>query len=123
MKLRILTCNIHKGMSQFNRRMMVHELRDELRGIGADIVFLQEVQGEHRRHARRFHNWPAAPQHEFLADEFWNDHAYGRNAIYDHGHHGNAILSRYPIVFSEKDRKSTRLNSSHIPLSRMPSSA
>ena len=29
---------------------------------------------------------------------------------------------RYDIVFGE-DRKSTRLNSSHIPLSRMPSSA
>ena len=27
------------------------------------------------------------------------------------------------IVFTAKDRKSTRLNSSHIPLSRMPSSA
>ena len=27
------------------------------------------------------------------------------------------------LVFGEIDRKSTRLNSSHIPLSRMPSSA
>ena len=27
------------------------------------------------------------------------------------------------ILRNEKDRKSTRLNSSHIPLSRMPSSA
>ena len=26
-------------------------------------------------------------------------------------------------IFGERDRKSTRLNSSHIPLSRMPSSA
>ena len=29
----------------------------------------------------------------------------------------------YAKHFSEEDRKSTRLNSSHIPLSRMPSSA
>ena len=28
-----------------------------------------------------------------------------------------------PLHYLEKDRKSTRLNSSHIPLSRMPSSA
>ena len=28
-----------------------------------------------------------------------------------------------PMVILKKDRKSTRLNSSHIPLSRMPSSA
>jgi endonuclease/exonuclease/phosphatase family metal-dependent hydrolase len=31
----------------------------------------------------------------------WGDYAYGRNAVYDHGHHGNAILSRYPIVSAE----------------------
>src|ERR1051326_2914943 len=32
-------------------------------------------------------------------------------------------LQRYYQVLDEVDRKSTRLNSSHIPLSRMPSSA
>ena len=32
-------------------------------------------------------------------------------------------LLSYPDKFNNKDRKSTRLNSSHIPLSRMPSSA
>lgn len=101
MKLRIATHNIHKGLSQFNRRMMVHELRDGLRDIGADIVFLQEVQGQHRGNARRFHNWPGAPQYEFLADRIWQDHAYGRNAVYDNGHHCNAILSRFPILSAE----------------------
>ena len=34
------------------------------------------------------------------------------------------VIERYaPIEVKHKDRKSTRLNSSHIPLSRMPSSA
>jgi endonuclease/exonuclease/phosphatase family metal-dependent hydrolase len=56
------------------------------------------VQGAHERHAQRFHHWPERPQYEFLADEVWPEFAYGRNAVYDHGHHGNAILSRYPIV-------------------------
>ena len=32
-------------------------------------------------------------------------------------------MSEYEITELPKDRKSTRLNSSHIPLSRMPSSA
>jgi endonuclease/exonuclease/phosphatase family metal-dependent hydrolase len=50
--LSIATWNIHKGFSQFNRRMMVHELRERLRELSADIVFLQEVQGLHLR-ARR----------------------------------------------------------------------
>jgi endonuclease/exonuclease/phosphatase family metal-dependent hydrolase len=95
--LHVVTYNIHKGFSQFKRRMSVHDLRDRLRGIGADLVFLQEVQGLHARHAERHTNWPVAPQYEFLADSIWNAFAYGKNAVYDSGHHGNAILSKYPI--------------------------
>ena len=33
------------------------------------------------------------------------------------------VLSAYTLAPEQVDRKSTRLNSSHIPLSRMPSSA
>ena len=95
--LRIVTYNIHKGFSQFNRYMMLHELREQLRLLDADIMFLQEVQGEHSLHAARFDNWPAAPQHDFLAADVWQATAYACNVVYDHGHHGNAILSRFPI--------------------------
>jgi len=98
-RLRVVTLNIHKGLSQFNRRMVIHELREGLRALEADLVFLQEVQGLNERYALRFAAWPGA-QHEFLAGEEWT-HAYGRNAVYDHGHHGNAILSRFPILSSE----------------------
>jgi endonuclease/exonuclease/phosphatase family metal-dependent hydrolase len=96
--LSVATWNIHKGFSQFNRRMMVHELRDRLRELSADIVFLQEVQGLHLGHAERHSAWPVLPQHEFLAEDVWANHSYGRNMVYDHGHHGNAILSRFPIL-------------------------
>jgi len=95
--LRVATLNIHKGLSQFNRRMVIHELREGLRALDADLVFLQEVQGMNDRLALRFAAWPGVPQHEYLAEGGWTP-VYGRNAIYDHGHHGNAILSRYPIV-------------------------
>ncbi len=96
--LSVVSWNIHKGFSQFNRRMVVHELRERLRALDADLVFLQEVQGRHAYHARRHADWPAAPQHVFLAEGVWGSYAYGRNTVYDHGHHGNAILSRYPIL-------------------------
>lgn len=96
--LRVASYNIHKGLSFFNRRMVVHELRDRLLTLDADIVFLQEVQGHHAHRAGHFHDWPDQPQHEFLAGEAWTAFAYGRNAVYDHGHHGNAILSRFPIL-------------------------
>jgi endonuclease/exonuclease/phosphatase family metal-dependent hydrolase len=99
-RLSVVTYNIHKGFSQFNRRMMIHELRDHLRALNPDIVFLQEVQGLHRGHSDLHRDWPDAPQHEFLAEDVWLDAAYGMNAVYDHGHHGNAILSRFPILTS-----------------------
>lgn len=98
--LRICTYNIHKGFSQFNRRMVIHELRDRLRTLDSDIVFLQEVQGLHIGHAQRHLDWPPQAQHHFLAEGGWLQTAYGGNAIYDSGHHGNAVLSRYPILSS-----------------------
>ena len=98
--LHIASYNIHKGFSQFNRRLVVHELREQLREMAPDIVFLQEVQGLHLGHAQRHDDWPDDPQHEFLAADVWHNTAYGRNALYDHGHHGNAILSRHAIVAS-----------------------
>jgi len=94
----IATYNIHKGYSQFNRRFVLHALRERLRELNADIVFLQEVQGADRRIKTRHHFDGAHPQHEFLAQESWLHHAYGKNSAYDSGHHGNAILSRYPIL-------------------------
>ena len=94
----IATYNIHKGFSHFNRRVVLHELRDRLRKLDADIVFLQEAQGEHTLHAQRFHNYPGGAQHEFIAEEVWPHHAYGKNSVYEAGHHGNAILSRFPIL-------------------------
>ena len=101
-RLRVVTLNIHKGLSHFNRRLVIHELRDGLDKLDPDLVFLQEVQGQNRRFALRYAASPAEPQHEFLAGERWK-HVYARNAVYDHGHHGNAILSRFPFVSFENE--------------------
>ncbi len=98
--LRVATLNIHKGLSHFNRRTVIHGLRDGLRTIDADIVFLQEVAGLNERHALRFAGWPGEPQHEFLAGADWS-HAYGRNRVHQYGHYGNAVLSRFRILSQE----------------------
>jgi endonuclease/exonuclease/phosphatase family metal-dependent hydrolase len=98
--LKIATYNIHKGFSQFNRRVVLHELRARLRELDADIVFLQEAQGEHKRHPERHPDYPEIAQHEFIAEEVWPHCAYGKNAVYEEGHHGNAIISRFPILQS-----------------------
>jgi len=96
--LRVLTYNIHKGFSLANRRFVLHQMREHLHAADVDLVFLQEIQGEHKRRAAKLRNWPAESQFEFLADQLWPHYAYGKNALYDAGHHGNAILSRYPFM-------------------------
>lgn len=97
-RLRVLTVNTHKGFTALNRRFILPELREAVRSTQADLVFLQEVQGGHDRHALRYPDWPQTSHYEFLADSMWSDFAYGRNAVYPDGHHGNALLSKYPIL-------------------------
>lgn len=102
MKLRILTINLHKGFSPLNKRFVLPELRDCIHSSGADVIFMQEVVGENLRKAARHKNWPGKPQHEYIAETAGFEHIYGRNAVYTAGHHGNAILSRFPIVFFDQ---------------------
>src|SRR4051812_32290734 len=104
MKIRVATYNIHKGVSSIRSTPRVIALKKAIAQFDADVVFLQEVQGRHDRYQDKFgeesrghRHWPEAAQHEFLASEAHHS-AYGMNAAYDHGHHGNALLSAYPIA-------------------------
>jgi len=96
--LRVLTLNLHMGFGLLNRRFVLHEVREAVRAVGADVVFLQEVMGENAMHKQRHAAWPDAPQYEFLAESIWTHSAYGRNSVYPHGHHGNALLSKHTIA-------------------------
>ena len=107
--LTVVTYNIHKGLSQFNKRLVLHEIRDRLRALEADVAFLQEVQGKHEHNARRHVSWPEVSQHEFLTHEGCHS-VYGMNAVYQHGHHGNAVVSRHPIPVWEN------IDISHHPI-------
>ena len=95
--LRVMTLNVHKGFTLLNRRYILPELRDAINVSAVDMVFLQEVIGAHEGHARRLANWLPVPQYEYLADTLWPQFAYGRNAVYPQGNHGNALLSKFPI--------------------------
>jgi endonuclease/exonuclease/phosphatase family metal-dependent hydrolase len=94
----LLTLNIHQGFSALNRRFILAELREAVRAVAADVVCLQEVLGAHEPHAQRHADWPPVPHYEFIADTLWPQFAYGRNAVYPEGHHGNAVLSKFPIA-------------------------
>lgn len=96
--MKVLSYNIHKGFSTFGRRFVLKRIREVLEITDADLVFLQEVQGEHQEYARELLEWPDSSQFEFLANRLWPHFAYGKNAVYNEGHHGNAILSKYGFV-------------------------
>ena len=81
--LTVMTVNIHKGFTTFNRKFILPELRDAVRKVGADVVFLQEVLGHTGSH--RTGSWDE-PHYEFLADETWPQYAYGRNMVHPKGH-------------------------------------
>ncbi|MCB1740142.1 MAG: endonuclease/exonuclease/phosphatase family protein [Gammaproteobacteria bacterium] len=115
-QIKVVTYNIHKGFSVGNRRFVLHGIREALNKSAADLLFLQETQGEHSRRAHRHVDWPRQSQYEFIADQNWPHHAYGRNAIYDAGHHGNAILSRFPFIEWENINVSTMARASRSVL-------
>src|SRR4029450_2391585 len=85
--LTVMTVNIHKGFTIFNRKFILPELREAVRKVGADGGFLQEVQGAHEEHGKKVDGCPEAPHYEFLADSIWPQFAYGRNMVYPKGHH------------------------------------
>lgn len=95
---KVLTYNIHKGFNSTNRNFILHGIKESIRQVDADLVLLQEIHGERNISKNRFDDWPSNNQFEFLADEIWHHQAYAKNAIYKSGHHGNAILSKYPII-------------------------
>ncbi|MFH0920218.1 MAG: endonuclease/exonuclease/phosphatase family protein [Fibrobacterota bacterium] len=96
--LHVLSYNIHKGFSTTRLRFSLDRIKQSLQRVHADLVFLQEVLGHHKAHGPRMPHWPTTSQFEYLADQVWPHVAYGKNAIYAAGHHGNAILSKYPIL-------------------------
>jgi endonuclease/exonuclease/phosphatase family metal-dependent hydrolase len=97
--VRIATYNIHKGVQGIGpaRRLEIHNLGHAVEQLDADIVCLQEVRKMHRREAEYFPRWPELPQADYLAPEGYTA-VYRTNAHTRHGEHGNAMLSRWPVV-------------------------
>jgi endonuclease/exonuclease/phosphatase family metal-dependent hydrolase len=97
--LRVATYNIHKGVQGIGpaRRLEIHNLGQAIEQLDADIVCLQEVRKINRKAARRFERWPEMPQADFLAPEGYTA-VYETNAVTRHGEHGNALLTRWPVL-------------------------
>lgn len=113
--LKVLTYNIHKGFNA-NRQFMLPAMRDAIKAVDADIVLLQEVRGEHIRQQQRIKDWPVQSQTEYLAGEIWPYSIYGKNAIYRYGHHGNALLTKFPLLAWENINLTQQINASRSML-------
>ncbi len=97
--LRVATWNIHKGVQGLGpaKRLEIHNMGHAIEQLDADLVCLQEVRRFNHREARRFARWPSLPQDQFLAPLGY-EAVYHTNAYTRHGEHGNALLTRWPVL-------------------------
>lgn len=95
--LKVLSYNIHKGLNPQGTKFILSDIRENLRSINSDIVFIQEAIGHNTTDKHKIDDWPDANQIEYLAHGNWQYFAYGANKLHKQGHHGNAILSKFPI--------------------------
>lgn len=93
--IRVVSYNIHKGRSATGSRESLSDLRLGLYGLRPDLLFLQEVQGRNEQRIS------LDAQHEFLGAALCMNAAYGCNAVRAQTDHGNALLSRFPILRHE----------------------
>ncbi len=99
---KVLTINIHKGFTAFNRRFILPELRDAVRTVSADIVCLQEVMGAHLKFIRCMWKTGPIPRTTSFSPTLCGAILPTVAMPYTRkGHHGNAVLSRYPIEHYE----------------------
>jgi endonuclease/exonuclease/phosphatase family metal-dependent hydrolase len=97
--LRIVTWNIHKGVRGMGlrKRLEIHNMQAAVAALDADLICLQEVRRINHKEAAHFTHWPEMPQADFLAPQGY-EAVYRTNAFTKHGEHGNALLSRHPVV-------------------------
>lgn len=92
----VTTYNIHKAHSII-RGCHLSAVKQGLHELNADIVCLQEVQDINTKRSQHSIEHHGHSQVLALQGQDYPYIAYGANAVYQHGNHGNAILSKHPI--------------------------
>ena len=90
--LNIVSYNLHKGRTTFNRRYNIDSLKKIIAPLDFDIGFFQEVLSQQHSTVK------LSCQLEALADDKWKEYSFAKNSIVTNHEHGNAILSKFPIV-------------------------
>lgn len=97
--LRVVTYNIHKGVRGIGptKRAEHENLALAMESFDADLIFLEEVRKLYNRADLSTRMRLQAPQSEILAPEGYIS-CYMTNAYNSLGQHGNALLSRWPVL-------------------------
>lgn len=93
----VTSYNMHKGMSALNRKVQLDSMAEALQSLNSDVLFLQEVQGQHLTRSSKLADFPDLPHYDVLGERLSFNRSYGKNAVFPQRHHGNAILSHLPI--------------------------
>lgn len=92
MILKVLSFNIHKGFGWHRFISTFKAIDQHIQDLSPDFIFFQEILGT---------------QAEYIVFDRWPHYSYGKNVVFRAGHFGNAIFSRFPIIFSENFDLST----------------
>jgi len=97
--LRLISYNIRKAKGGWRHRTSSREIGEALMSRSPDIVLCQEV----------FHSYGpgGVNQSAEISERLGIPAAYGANAVYSKGHHGNATLTRFDILASRNFDLST----------------
>lgn len=86
MLFKVISFNIHKGFGWHRFQSTFKKIDEQIRVLAPDFIFFQEILGL---------------QAERIVLDLWSHYSYGKNVVYPKGHFGNAIFSKYPIIYSE----------------------
>jgi endonuclease/exonuclease/phosphatase family metal-dependent hydrolase len=90
-----MTYNIHKGFNWTQKKYLLSDMKDLVVASRAQIVCLQEVVGLNQGYKKKGF---IDSQLEYFADMTWPHFSYAKNSVQASGHHGNSILSQFPIT-------------------------
>jgi endonuclease/exonuclease/phosphatase family metal-dependent hydrolase len=91
--IRVATYNVHRCRGM-DRRVSVSRIAEVIDRLNADIVAVQEIR-------RGTEEDPEADQVAFLSEALGYHCAFGENRLLRGAPYGNALFSRFPIVFEQ----------------------
>jgi endonuclease/exonuclease/phosphatase family metal-dependent hydrolase len=94
----VLTVNTHKGFTALNRRFILRSCAKRCAAWPPTWCFCRKSTAPTNIIPSATATGRRCRSTNSLADSLWPQFAYGRNAVYPEGDHGNALLSKFQII-------------------------